>query len=96
MKRAHGSRQGTRKSLKKESRERGKITITRQMKEFKIGDKVLIKPEPAAHGGMPHRRFFNKHATVIAKRGRAYILEVRDQDAIKRVISLPVHLRSAK
>lgn len=96
MRRSHGPRQGTRNSLKKRRRERGKVTITRHLSEFKVGDTVLISPEPAVQKGMPHRRFFNKHAKVVEKRGRAYVLEVRDQKATKRVISLPVHLRLSR
>ncbi len=96
MRRSHGPRQGTRHALKKRRRERGKVTITRRLREFKVGDKVLISPEPAVQKGVPHRRFFNKHAKVVEKRGRAYVLEVRDQKATKRVISLPIHLRLSK
>jgi large subunit ribosomal protein L21e len=96
MRRSHGPRQGTRNSLKKRSRDRGKLTITRQLKEFKVGDTVLISPEPAVQKGMPHRRFFNKHAKVVDKRGKAYVLEVKDQKAMKKIISLPVHLRLSK
>jgi large subunit ribosomal protein L21e len=96
MRRSHGPRQGTRNILRKRKRDRGKLTITRQLKEFKVGDTVVINPEPAVQKGMPHRRFFNKHAKVVEKKGKAYVLEVKDQKAMKKVISLPVHLRLSK
>ncbi len=92
-KRSHGPKQGTRKKLKKDRRARGKLTIRRIVQEFKEGEKVIIKPEPSVQKGLPHKRFIGKQGEIIGKRGKAYILEVRDGNKLKQVISLPVHLR---
>lgn len=93
MKRSHGPRRGTRRSLRRPRSQRGKTPISVFLQEFKTGEIVLIKPDPSVQKGMPHRRFFNKHAIVRGKRGSAYILEVKDKDAKKEVICSPAHLR---
>lgn len=91
--RSHGPRRGTRKKLKKKIRERGKIKIAKFMQEFKEGEKVVIKPDPSYQKGMPNRRFFGRVGVIVSKRGKAYILEVKDGGKTKQVISLPVHLK---
>lgn len=93
VKRSHGSRMGTRKKLKKKFRTKGKLTIRRIVQEFKKGEKVTISPEPSVQKGMPHKRFFGKQGIIKNKKGKAYILEVKDGKKTKEVISLPVHLR---
>ena len=93
MRRSHGGRQHTRCILKKNYKNKGKITINKQLQEFNIGDKVVIKPEPAIQRGMPFRRFFGKVGVIVAKRGKAYEIEIMDIPAKKTVMSLPVHLQ---
>ena len=60
--------------------------------KYKEGDKVLIKINSAYHKGMPHRRFHGKVATVLAPRGRAYVLEVRSMEMLKDIIVRPEHM----
>jgi len=93
VKASHGPRRRTRKKLKKSIRARGKVSIVKMLQKFKKGEKVVIKPEPAVHKGMPNKRFFGRVGIVAEKRGKAYILEVKDGKAVKQVISLPVHLK---
>jgi large subunit ribosomal protein L21e len=93
VKRSHGYRRGTRAKLKKRRRERGKVTIRRIVQEFKKGDSVIIKPEPSIQKGMPHKRFFGKRGVIVDKKGKAYVLSVKSGNAMKKVISLPVHLK---
>ncbi len=92
-KRSHGPRMGTRRKLKKSFRNKGKVPIRKILQEFKKGEKIIISPEPSIQKGMPHRRFIGKQGTIIGTKGKAYILEVKDGNKIKQVISLPVHLR---
>ena len=91
MARSHGPKRGTRKKLKKDIRT--KVTIRRFVQQFKEGEKVIIKPEPSVQKGVPHRRFIGKQGEIIGKRGKAYIIQVKDGGKLKQVISLPVHLR---
>ncbi len=93
VKSSHGPRRGTRKKLRKKLREKGKVNIAKRLQKFKTGDRVVIKPEPAVHKGMPGKRFFGRVGVIINKRGKAYMLSVKDGNAVKQVISLPVHLK---
>lgn len=85
-------RSKTRKKLRKCPRDRGKISITRFLQKFEVGDKVRILQEPAVHKGMPHPRYKNKVGTIIGKQGRAYIIEIKEGGKIKKLLSVPIHL----
>ena len=91
--RTKGTRVGTRRKLSKNPRERGKISIGAFLQTFQIGDAVLIKPEPAYHKGMPYKRFFGHHGKIKERRGKAYVVEVKDGGKKKRLICSPIHLR---
>ena len=92
VKRAGGFRARTRKSLRKVPRTKGKITVTRLLREFSIGEHVTIKQEPAIHNGMPHPRFKNKMGVVIGKRGSSYEVKIMDGGLAKILVTAPVHL----
>ena len=87
-----GFRAKTRKLLRKKPRTRGKVTITKLLKSFNIGDRVRILQEPAIHKGMPHPRFKNKVGTIKKKQGKAYLVEVKDGKKTKKALSTAVHL----
>lgn len=93
MERSKGFRSRTRHKLRKTPRERGKVPITRFLQQFEVGEKVCIDIEPSVHKGMPHPRFHGRVGEVVGKRGRAYIVKVRDGDKKKLIIALPVHLK---
>lgn len=93
--RSHGPRRKTRKKLTKPVRLKGKISIARSVQEFKPGDRVIIKPEPAVQKGMPFKRFFGRLGVIREQRGKAYVIELKDGNLIKDIISLPIHLRRA-
>ncbi|MEM0015399.1 MAG: 50S ribosomal protein L21e [Zestosphaera sp.] len=93
---SHGYRHRTRKLLRKNVRERGAIPpLSQVLKEYKVGDKVYITPNPAIHDALPHRRYIGKVGVVIGKRGRAYIVELHLGDKRKTLITYPEHLRLA-
>ncbi len=88
-----GFRRKTRYKLQKRKRERGKVNITRVLQEFNAGDRVRILQEPAVHKGMPHPQFKNLVGKVIRKQGKSYVIEVKDSNKLKKIISAGVHLR---
>lgn len=94
--RSHGKQQGCRKVLTRTPRNKGKVSIVKQLKSFNVGDKVFIKVEPMIKKNIIHRRFFNKLGTVIEKRGNAYRIRVNDLNKEKDVMVLPVHLKRVK
>lgn len=94
MKRTGGLRRKTRSKLAKNIREKGKISIVRYMQEFKEGDSVCLKAEPSMHKGMFPPRYYGKSAIVKGKRGRCYMVQIKDCNKTKTLIVHPVHLRS--
>ncbi len=94
MKRSRGLRSKTRHKLRKSNREKGLLSTTKLMKSFSEGDKVHIVLEPSVQKGQPHPRFHGRTGTVMGKRGRSYLVEISDGNAVKTVISAPVHLKA--
>jgi ribosomal protein L21E len=45
-KRPHGKQQGCRNKLLRKPRDKGKVSIVKQLKSFEIGDSVMVKIEP--------------------------------------------------
>lgn len=88
-----GPRKRTRYLLKKKARE--KTPITKYLKEFKLGSKVIIKPNPSSHKGMPYKRFFGRLGTIVEKRGKSYIVKIKDGKKEKNIIARPEHLKVA-
>ena len=82
----------TRALLKRNSRERGKTTLTKILTNYNEGDKVVVKIDSSVHKGMPHRRYHGKVGVVSAKRGRSYVVHVTQGDAAKEIIVRPEHL----
>ncbi len=91
VQKSKGRRSRTRKLLRVKARERS--PITRYLQEFKVGNKVVIKPNPSSHKGMPFKRFFGRTGTVINKRGKSYIIKIKDGNKEKTIISRPEHLK---
>ncbi|OYT42744.1 MAG: 50S ribosomal protein L21e [Candidatus Aenigmarchaeota archaeon ex4484_224] len=90
VKKSRGFRTRSRKKLKAEIRRKG---ITRFLRKFDIGQRVVIYPDPSSHRGMPHHRFKGKIGKIVGKRGKAYIVEIKNGKKIKKVISMPEHLK---
>jgi large subunit ribosomal protein L21e len=93
MVRHKGLRKKSRKKLRKHPRMRGLGAITRSLQDFPIGEKVVILLDPSQVKGMPHPRFHGKTGVVVEKRGKAYVVQVREGDKIKKVIARPEHLK---
>jgi len=91
VKKSHGLRARTRKKLKQKLRKKG---ITRFLKEFKEGERVIILQEPSSHKGMPFPRFKGMSGKVIGKRGKSYIVEILDGNKLKKIIARPEHLKA--
>ena len=91
VKKSRGFRSGTRKKLRKRKSKRP--TITKFLRKFKAGDKVMIAQEPTSQKGMPFSRFKGRVARVVKARGKSYVLELKDGKKKKTVISRPEHLK---
>jgi large subunit ribosomal protein L21e len=92
----NGPRKKTRYKFKKDLRERGLPPVTCVIQNFDIGQQVHIVCNPSIQKGMPHRRFHGLTGTGLGRRGRAWMLTIRDGNADKIVIARPQHLKAQK
>ena len=92
MPQSKGLRHKTRKVMRKHPRERGKLRLSRILRKYALGDRVVIKIDPAIHRGMPHRRYHGKVGVVVGMRGRAYVVEVPVGGETRTLIVRPEHL----
>jgi len=93
MRGSKGPRSRTRKLLSKSPKERGLPPTSVILYNYSIGEKVVIKIDPSIHKGMPYKRFHGKIGEVVERRGRSYVVLVRDGNKYKKVIARPEHLR---
>jgi len=91
VKKSRGFRSGTRKKLRQKPSKRP--AITKYLRSFKRGAKVMILPEPASQRGMPFPRYKGKVGVVVGKRGSSYLVEIVDGKKKKTIISRPEHLK---
>ncbi len=76
------------------SKRRGEaVTAGRMMGGFEEGERVVLKIEPSVQKGRPHPRYQGRVGVVRGRRGRAYEVEITDGGKMKRIITLPEHLR---
>ncbi len=67
-------------------------TVAQMVRQFSVGDKVVIDPK-AKTAGLPHLRYAGRHGIIREKRGKSYVVEVKDLSSSKTVIVGPVHLK---
>lgn len=95
VKASKGIMEGTRQKFRRSPRKRGISPITRSLRTFQVGDKAVIVIDSSVQKGWPHHRFHGLTGTVMERRGRAYVLDVRFGGKTKTAIVLPEHLRKA-
>ena len=96
MKKSKGYRRGTRRLLKKAPRERGKPKLGKLLYAYELGSQVIIKIDSSVQKGMPHKRFHGKIGTIMDKRGRGYVVNVAQGNAVKEIIVRSEHLEPYK
>ena len=89
--RSTGFRNKTRKLLSGAAHRR--ITVARRLRAFDVGSKVVLRINPAIHDGMPHPRYYGALGKITEKRGRAYVVEIKDGGKTKWLISNGEHLK---
>jgi len=88
-KKAKGKRAKQRDTLKRKER----TTVNKMLAELKEGQTVQIHINSRIHEGIPFRRFQGKTGKVQEKRGRSYIVNLRDGNKAKQLIVHPAHLK---
>ncbi len=90
---SHGPRARSGMKLMKSVREKGMPPITHFLREFNVGDRVVIDIDPSQHSGMPHHRFQGRVGSVIGKQGRSYLVELYEGKVKKIIVASPVHIK---
>lgn len=67
-------------------------SLGKMLHKYNLNDKVVIKIDSAVHKGMPHVRYYGKVGTVTERRGRAYVVELKEGGVIRKLIARPEHL----
>jgi large subunit ribosomal protein L21e len=95
VKSSKGFRSRSRGTFTKEVRERGLPPVTRFLRTFEVGEKVFVRIEPSTAKGQPHPRYQGRTATVVARTGKAYLIEFLDGGKTKQLVARPIHLGPA-
>lgn len=82
---SYGKMRGTRTKLKRKP-----ITINRYLRKYEIGEPVSI--QVVTQRKMPDPKWIGKPGKVIGKRGKSYIIQINDKNAVKQIIVRPEHL----
>ncbi len=87
-----GYRRKTRQLLSSE----GKRGLSYLLNEYKVGDRAVIKIDPAQHRGMPHRRFHGKVGTIKQIGKRSVSLNVMIGNKEKNIYTRYEHITPFK
>ncbi len=96
MRKSKGYQSATRHLLRKAPREHGKLRLSKLLREYQPGASVVVMIDSSVQKGMPHRRFHGKVGTIVSRRGRSYVVNVPQGDAVKEIITRPEHLAPYK
>jgi ribosomal protein L21E len=88
MKRSKGSYSKRGRRLKS----KGRVAITGFLKQFKAGEHAMIDINPRFKQGRPVLKFNRRMCKIIAKRGNAYEVLVKDLNKEKRLMVSNIHL----
>lgn len=80
---------------RKRIRTRGKLKLSRYFQELEEGEHVAIVREPAVESNFP-TRFQGRTGLIEGKRGKAYVIKIKDQNKEKRFLIKPIHLKKIK
>jgi large subunit ribosomal protein L21e len=72
------------------------MKLSKLLYEYQPGNQVIIKIDSAVQKGMPHKRYHGRVGTVLNKRGRSYVINVSQGDAMREIIVRPEHLEPYK
>lgn len=80
---------------RKKVRTRGKLSLSKFFQKFVKGDKVGIVRESAMQPRFP-KRLQGRTGVVEGKRGKAYIVSIKEKTKDKNYLIEPIHLKKIK
>jgi len=94
MPKSNGPRQGTRRKLANDPRDRGTSPPQRAIQEYEEGEKVHLKIDPSVSDGRFHPRFDGLTGEVVGKQGSAFKVEINDGGKDKTLLVAAAHMRA--
>ncbi|MFC6764922.1 50S ribosomal protein L21e [Natrinema soli] len=94
MPKSNGPRQGTRRKLANDPRDRGTSPPQRAIQEYEEGEKVHLKIDPSVPDGRYHPRFDGRTGEVVGKQGSAFKVQIVDGDKEKTLLVTAAHMRA--
>ena len=82
-------------SKRKSVRTRGKLQLSKYFQELAPGETVAVVREPAVQSAFPER-LQGRTGFVETKRGKSYIVKIKDQKKEKSFIIDSIHLKKIK
>lgn len=82
-------------SKRKKTRTRGKLQLSRYFQKLEKGDSVAVVRELSIKSSFPVR-LQGRTGLIEGKRGKAYIVKIKDQSKEKRFLIEPIHLKKIK
>ncbi len=79
----------------KKIREKGKIPFSKYFQKLKEGEIVAVVKDLAIPSNFP-KRLQGRTGKVESKRGKAYVVKIKDQNKEKTHIIEPIHLRKIR
>lgn len=86
---SHGPHRKTREKF----RRTGLTPMNMYIKQFNVGERVVINVNSSSQRGMPFKRFQGLSGEVLEKRGNGYLLKIKDGNKTKKIIANPEHLK---
>ena len=70
-----------------------KVSVNKLLQEIPVGEYVQVNIDSSIHSGTPHRRFQGKTGVVTGRRGRAYLVKVKQLNQWCEITITAAHLR---
>lgn len=79
----------------KNIRKKGKIPLSKYFQEFKKGEFVAVTRDISLNPRFP-KRMQGKTGIIEEKKGKSYVIKIKDQEKEKKFIIEPIHLKKIK
>ena len=80
---------------RKPVRTRGKLQFSKYFQELKKDDSVAVVREPAVQSSFP-KTLQGRTGIIESKRGKVYVVKIKDQNKEKKFLIEAIHLKQIK
>lgn len=80
---------------RKNVRDRGKLQLSKYFQEFMKGDNVAVIKEKSINSNFPER-LQGRIGKIEGKRGKVYMVKIKDQEKEKKFLIEPIHLKKIR